>query len=574
VRIILRRRIRPNPTSYQAEYRQLVLQVPRLTIGRAADQHIHIEHPEVAPHQAMLYSTFGRLRIRACGAGSVAVNGTLCRSGWLSVGDVMTFGVARLTVEQRLPDGVVVLRLNDPHALSTAKTESPHDWSLKGTGLNPRSWSWWLVLSVLGIGFLVPLAGALVSPLRPIVRTVPVLPSDALWLPGPLHDAHRAIGNDCNVCHTTPFERVKNSSCGACHRSVQHHVPAASSDARLFEGRQCVDCHLEHDAQKTLVDRDSAGCAACHANLKALKPDTHLQDVANFSRSHPEFALTLLAPVRSNDETVWSPVTVPATARVSARQDSNLTFSHKVHLDEKGIDSPNGRQRLSCTGCHQTDASGRFMMPIRMETHCAGCHTLQYDEHDPGSTVPHGDLPRMFKALREHFSRTFLEPNSGRGDSSKLARRRPGDEQRILSREEQRRALAWSDAQTLSAARELLEKRVCVECHRITKNALREPGPDQWRVEPVRLTQHWFPGASFSHAAHKTSECTACHERMESADDAATIQMPGISTCRACHGDDEARKVVSTCVMCHDFHRPGRGPFGDVPQEAVAGPIR
>ncbi|HEY3657289.1 MAG TPA: FHA domain-containing protein [Steroidobacteraceae bacterium] len=574
MRIILRRRIRPNPANYHGEYRQLVLQVARLTIGRASDQHIHINHPEVSANQAILFSTLGRPRIRALNAGTVTVNGKLRRSAWLTAGDVMTFGVARLTVEQLRADGVIVLRLNDPHALSIAKVETAHDLSIKGTGLNPRYWSWLLVLSVLGAGFVVPLAGALISPLRPTVRSVAVLPSDALWLPGPLHDSHRAIGNDCNVCHTTPFERVKNDACETCHRSIQHHVMATSPDARLFAGRQCVDCHLEHDAQKALVARDSADCVACHANLKSMKPDTHLQDVSDFSRSHPDFALTLLTPQRSKDDTAWRPVTVPAASRASAKQDSNLTFSHKVHLDSKGIESPSGRKQLTCASCHQTDAGGRSMMPIRMETQCASCHTLQFDENDPSSTVPHGDLPRMFKALREHFSRAFLEPKAGRGDSTKSARRRPGDEQQILSREEQRRALAWTETQTMSAARELLEKRVCVECHKITKDTQREAGPEQWRIEPVRLTQRWLPRASFDHAIHKASTCATCHQHMENSDDSSTIQMPSVSVCRDCHGDNEARKVVSTCVMCHDFHRPGRGPFDDAVEVAGTGSVR
>jgi len=49
------------------------------------------------------------------------------------------------------------------------------------------------------------------------------------------------------------------------------------------------------------------------------------------------------------------------------------------------------------------------MMPIRMETQCSGCHSLHFDEHDPTSGVPHGDLQRMYRALREHFSRQYLE---------------------------------------------------------------------------------------------------------------------------------------------------------------------
>ena len=53
-----------------------------------------------------------------------------------------------------------------------------------------------------------------------------------------------------------------------------------------------------------------------------------------------------------------------------------------------------------------------------------------------------------------------------------------------MTRDEQRRALEWTTRQSLQAARELLEKRVCVECHTVT----RLPGLtgfEQWRVEEL-----------------------------------------------------------------------------------------
>jgi hypothetical protein len=563
MRFILRRRIRPNPASNHADYRQVVLKARRLTIGRAADRHVQIDHADVSARHAIVCSVLGRLRVRALGAGTVVVNGKRCRNAWLRAGDVMTFGVARLTIEQQRADGVIVLRLNDPHALSTKKIEAANELSLKEAGLNPRYWSWLLVAGVLCIGFLSPFAGAIVSPFRAALRAAPLVPSDALWLPGPLHDRHRAVGDDCNVCHAKPFEHVANAACVKCHRAVQHHVAARSPEAGLFAGSRCADCHLEHDAQKSLVDRSPVGCVACHADLKSMKQDTQLLDVNDFSRTHPDFELSVLSPVKSNDGLVWRPVAIPAAARETARQESNLIFSHKVHLDPKGVDSPKGRRKLSCDNCHQADDAGRFMLPIKMETHCGGCHTLQFDEGDPSATVPHGDVPRMFKALQEHFSRAFLDPAIGRAVPSKTGPRLPGGEQKILSHDEQRRALAWADSQSMAAARELLEKRVCVECHKITRDPLRAEGPLGWQVEPVRLTQRWFPRARFSHAAHRTSACSTCHHEMENDDDSATIEMPAVSVCRDCHGDDDRRKVATDCVMCHDFHNAGRGPFSE-----------
>ena len=434
--------------------------------------------------------------------------------------------------------------------------------------------SWVLALGVLAFGFLVPLAGAGISELRPIIRGAALVPSDSLWMPGPLHDAHRAIGDDCNVCHSAPFERVKNAACVACHRSIQHHVKADSPDTRLFAERQCADCHVEHDAQKTLVERNSAGCVICHADLRAVKPATKVSNVADFSRTHPDFALTLLSPVRKDGHTDWNEVRVPSANLDTARQDSNLIFSHKVHLDTAGIDSPQGRQKLACADCHRTDAGGESMLPIRMETQCAACHTLQFDEHDPGSTVPHGDVLRLFKALEEHFSRTFLDRNGGKDAMATAGRRRPGDEQRILSHDEQRRALTWAQTQAAQAAEELLGKRVCVECHKISRDTRAAPGPDQWQVEPVRLTQHWLPRALFSHVTHKTTECATCHARVAGADDSGSIQMPNVAVCRQCHGDEQRNKVASNCVLCHDFHIPGSGTFGQTRTDNADGPMK
>jgi hypothetical protein len=559
-------------------YRQLVLQVPRLSIGRAPDQHIQIEQPEVAPRHAVLTQVRERLRVRTVGKHSILLSGGPCRQAWLVVGDVMTIGGARLTVEQLRDDGVIVLRLNDPQALSISKVNPADDQSIKGTGLSPRKWSWRLVLGVVCIGFAVPLAVALIAPVRPMMRAAAALPTDALWLPGPLHAAHRAIGNDCNVCHTQPFVRVQNAACAECHRTVQHHVPVASPDARLFAGRQCADCHSEHDAQVNLVSRDSDGCVSCHGDLKSFKPDTHVLNVRDFSSGHPDFSLSMLTPGGTNaskgtndsqGKIDWSVIAVPAAARDAAVQNSNLKFSHKVHLDPKGIDAPGGRQTLTCSNCHQTDGAGRFMLPIRMETQCAGCHTLQFDENDPASTVPHGDVAHLFKALREHFSRAFLDPTPKGVDTP---RRRPGAEERIMTRDEQRRALAWADKQTDLVAAEMLGKRVCVECHTVTHDPGQADGPEQWQVAPVRLTQNWLPRATFNHAVHKTSECSTCHKDVDTSDDSAAIHMPHVATCQSCHADDEPRKVDSTCVMCHDFHRSGSGPFTE-PKRAVSAAV-
>ena len=238
---------------------------------------------------------------------------------------------------------------------------------------------------------------------------------------------------------------------------------------------------------------------------------------------------------------------------------SHLRFSHAQHLDPKGVKSPTGERILGCQDCHRPNSSGRDMLPIRMETNCSGCHSLLFDEHDPTSGVPHGNLEAVYKTLREHFSHEYLVQSGSMSSGNGRQARRPGGEQRTLSEAEQRRARDWVDTQSLKIARELLEKRVCADCHEVT----RVPGGtglEQWRVEPVQLTANWMPRARFDHAAHISETCVSCHTRAPESKHATDILIPGISRCRECHGgSDSSAKVASDCLMCHPFHVPNRG---------------
>ena len=146
--------------------------------------------------------------------------------------------------------------------------------------------------------------------------------------------------------------------------------------------------------------------------------------------------------------------------------------------------------------------------------------------------------------------------------------RRPGHEAQRMSIDEQRRARDWADTESLKMARELLEKRVCVDCHDVSR-VLGASGFDQWKVAPVRLTQNWMPRARFNHAAHITAPCTSCHNTAERSKRSSDILMPAIDKCRECHGGaGDSSKLSSDCVMCHRFHLPNRGRFDTHQREA------
>jgi hypothetical protein len=411
-------------------------------------------------------------------------------------------------------------------------------------------------LAIAALFLIPPLSASIYPPVRDVLRTSVLTPSDKLWQAGPLHASHQFIGGNCNACHNALFRHVANAECTACHKTVQHHVRPA--DRVLFEEDRCGDCHIEHQQPSRLVQRDSRQCTQCHAQLDAMKKNTQLANVSDFGADHPDFRLSILQKAAPGSAQ-WRAMRTPRDARPTER--SGLIFSHAVHLNPKGIKSSQGYEKLVCASCHQPESGGRHMLPIRMEPHCARCHSLQFDEHDPATTVPHGDLTKAFETVQAHFIRRYLDETRPRNSSSGSTSRRPGGESEVMARDEQRRARDWADKQSLLVVREMLEKRVCNECH-VIEHVPGATGFAQWRIEPVRITQEWLPLARFTHVSHGTTPCEKCHADAPASKVSGDVLMPKIGVCRECHsGGDDATKLPSDCGMCHAFHLPGRGLF-------------
>jgi predicted CXXCH cytochrome family protein len=543
----------------------VLLHARKLTIGSAPNQHLQLTCPGVEHRHAVLTtSSVGGLRIEPVSGTAILVNGRReIRARRVSAGDVIEVGTAKITVHPSRSRRAVILEVHEPETQEEGTEESQAEVAVTGPRMSP--WSWALSLGFALLFLLLPLSGLVMPGIQEPLRETPLLPSDNLWSPGPLHTAHQSIGTKCDACHAKPFEPVRDQECFVCHAVVAHHVDIHSNDVNLFRGEQCTDCHREHKQPATLVQRDPRVCTDCHADLKRRKPNTSVQDVTDFGSDHPEFRVTVLAsrPAPDNEEGLsWRPVRLDRNDPEHFVERSHLKFSHAQHLDPKGVKSPTGERVLSCQDCHKPNASGRDMLPIRMETHCSGCHSLRFDEHDPTSGVPHGDLPGMYKTLREHFSRAYLVQTSTLGSSLDGRQlRRPGNEQRTLSELEQRRAREWVDTQSLKIARELLEKRVCADCHEVTRMPDRI-GLEQWQVQPVQLTSNWMPRARFDHAAHISETCVSCHPGAPKSKRATDILLPDIARCRECHGGaGSSAKVASDCLMCHPFHVPSRGPW-------------
>ena len=555
MRFCLIRKAAAGASNASSADRSVTLLTRKLTIGRGPNQHLQLTAPGVDDQHAVITATsLSGLKIACLSGRGLGVNGRRETRANLKPGDLIQIGLAKLIVHPARSRRTVILEVDEPPQASDEGEHERSDHSAPEPRMSP--WSWGLSLSFALLFLLLPLCGLVMPGVQNPLRNTPLLPSDALWSPGPLHTAHQSIGNRCDACHVEPFEPVRDKECLVCHGTVQHHVDIRTADVSLFEGTQCTACHVEHKQPATLVEHDPRVCTDCHGDLSRHKPNTKLRDVTDFGNNHPEFKLTVLAS--QGLMTPWKTTRIDRDDPAHFAEHSHLRFSHQQHLDPKGIKSPTGERILGCQDCHKPNASGREMIPIKMETHCSGCHSLLFDEHDPTSGVPHGDLEGVYKTLREHFSREYLAQSGSVGLDNGRARR-PGGEQRVMSQAEQLRARDWVDTQSLKIARELLEKRVCVDCHEVT-HMPEKAGLDQWRVEPVQLTSEFMPRARFDHAAHISETCVSCHARAPESKKASDILVPGITRCRECHGGtDTSAKVASDCLMCHPFHIPNRG---------------
>ncbi len=516
-----------------SEHHDRRIETSRITIGRSTDQVLHLKDRRARLEHAVIEPGDNGARITSSAIAGVTVNGKSQRDANLTVGDVIEVGANIIRVIE--PPTGYEFAISFELSEEAAEEQLMSSWSTPTTGLGgfgKRKLSWALAAIVIVFGF-----------------AIPKLIGETFLQAGPLHSVHQGTSGDCKSCHVTAFERVPDAACIDCHTVNRHTAPPQS--AVLGETR-CASCHLEHNEPAQLINQHQGLCADCHADVPA---SAALPNAADFLDDHPGFQVALQRPT-GNDPVDWH-IERFELAAPGLEDLSNLKFDHRVHLDPDGIVTPDGNRVLACAECHTPDPGGARMQPIAMDQHCSGCHTLAFDADDPSRTVPHGDANAVVQTLVEYYSARLLGADP---DEVGQRLRRPGQ---ALTRADRDRAAAEARTKALEIAEDLFERRACVTCHTVTQT----DGEVPWHVQPVRLTQVFFPHANFSHAAHATevSSCDGCHNASQS--DAATdVLIPDIDSCRSCHGSGDARRnastqVPSTCVMCHSFHAEAREPY-------------
>lgn len=539
------------------EYRDTEFFGEEITIGRAPDQDIILAGSDVSLRHARIRQRGGEWEVARVGTGELRIQGSAAATSRIELGDEIQIGAHRARRVVAPAGFDLALEVEIVVGIKSAWSSSMISSESTNKGWGKRRWSWVLGILFLSAGLVVPLVGVYVPPLQKVLRAATVLPSDHWWNSGPLIPAHSTppAGQNCTACHRVPFLQVSNNECGACHRGVTRHAATDTEMGSKLASRRCAECHQEHSGPRAIVRRDSGFCVDCHGKLtRSLGDKTKLDNVRDFAEHHPEFRLTFLRAQKDLEGPKW--VRVRLTKKdPAAREHSNLLFNHKVHLDPEGVDSPDGKKRLTCASCHQPDAGGVAMRPIGMKEHCSACHTLQFES----VSLPHGSVEQALNVLRGYYRGSRASSDVIIREDVMVSRRRearrPGEEPvPVMANTPEERVER--------ASRDVFDRTLCFVCHGdMRKNASEPQREALWQAAPVRLNQAWMPLAHFSHKSHVQSECVDCHGA-ETSKKSEDVLMPDIQSCRKCHaGSFTTSGLQSRCVDCHWFHLPGNSAW-------------
>jgi hypothetical protein len=551
----------------QAQRDQRRVPGPVLNIGRSSKNEMQLRDARVALRHARITLTDGAATIEAVD-GPLKIDGRNVKQAVLAPGNTIGVGPYQIQVETP-PEGIpLALAFNAPPPRRSA-TAGLRRVIRRAPRLSKRRLSYIAFFATLLIFLVVPLTGDWLSGVAKhygahplLVEVTPAVANRIMqtWDPGPLSRSHQIFGSDCRACHQFAFLQVRDSACVACHTTIREHVPRADLTGPRgveFAGMRCAECHRDHKGV-AMAPRAQEECAACHIDVKSAAPHALSGNVTDFSVDHPEFRLSLVDAAKPDAIRRIRLSTPPAPEMVER---SNLKFNHALHMDARGVRSPEGDVKLKCSTCHVPDEGGRVMRPISMRRDCqtSGCHSLAFEPRTPkrGEAlrhVPHGSVKEVLTTLREYYARIVLADAPVRTTPpADITRERPGAAP--PSGEVREKTLGRADAYAQQALRELMDpnrpRKVCVECHHV------QPDPvTGWTVAPVRLTRVWMPQALFSHAKHATEDCTLCHTTTTRSKDARDIAMPGVKICQDCHvgARPVLGKVTSDCATCHKFH--------------------
>jgi hypothetical protein len=539
---------------------------PTLTVGRAAENDIHLPDLAVEQHHVLIDALpDGMVGVSALGTLGFGLDGVVVTEGTIDprTGGEVALGSARLAVTREGDQIAITIR-------QVVEDEGKHD-ALRGFALasvlpSKRAMSWGFGVVILLLLLMVPVGSHLLrTPAKPdpTGKTAGVVLMDSMWSSGELSLKHHSLTDNCESCHVNAFESVQDETCLSCHKDTGDHAPVgrlakgmpalSAGDAIQWKigqslGKEgplgCVSCHSEHEGPVRTASGSEAFCSNCHDKLDTRLTDTALANAHDFGKAHPQFRPLYFASFGAAKPVRAAMSTVPV-------ERSGLKFPHDVHMNARGgaarmaVSLKQYGKPLECADCHVLTADRISFKEVNMEQSCEACHSLVSGRIAGGgfTKLRHGDLKHLAEDLARISTgpRLRLAPN----------RQRPGQ---IGSASPYRADFGRPVRAYIGISNALSVGGVCTECH------LPTTGPSgQADLMPVNFPDRFLPSGFFNHEAHKKQECTDCHAATTSKA-ASDLLMPDLKSCRTCHLGATAVKtakiVPSDCAMCHAYHLP------------------
>lgn len=558
--------------STSAEGREIVrtsrVEGDRLTIGRSPDRDVRLTDLAVALHHAAVERSGESLTVSAAPGLWVELNGRRVAAGTieLAMGGDLRIGshLLRFLPTPPTSEGIAVgvERVTQGKGRLDRSTEQLFSLASILPGKRPTAW----LLAILVLALCVAWPIKTFYDRQQHAKQFARFQADEIWSAGHLSQAHAGLQHNCSSCHVKPFESVRDTACATCHTTIHGHADpfrlarakpdltrwgafqlSVKQALNLPPGR-CIDCHTEHQGQQEIPPTPQRFCSDCHANLKAKLPDTKIGNVVDFDGAHPNFRPTLI--------TGWNgerPLVQRMSLADRPHEQSGLKFPHALHLSKTGGVAQMARRlsmgrALDCANCHRLQPEGARYQTVDMESDCVMCHNLAFGRAgDTIRTLRHGDPAQVVAELRDFYRlrRSALPPSL-----APEARRVPGSAQHAA---EQDQFVRGANEPGANAAIRAIFSRggACYDCHQVEAPAA---GSLAFRIHPVAFPARYVRHGWFDHRAHSTQSCSTCHDAARSRS-ASDVLLPGIGTCRTCHGGEQSSKpVASSCAMCHDYH--------------------
>ena len=374
--------------------------------------------------------------------------------------------------------------------------------------------------------------------------------------PGPL-EPHRL--HQVSVSEMTGID----DSCLRCHADHKFHQPNVVRD------HSCSACHREHQGKGRMLPPEDGQCLSCHGTpammqASAEKGKTLAASVFDYRKLEGRLLFKTPRPVTGYSTVFHSFATDHPEFQIhqqKLRETNTLRFNHQLHLGEN-FTKLNG-QKLTCADCHQPDVPGAYFQPLAFNKHCASCHSLQFDAHNPELQLPHGD-PAGVRAFLHSLPTQYADLARRRGttaqpevdDFVRTQIRRLRDlaftgenlEQQVFLAADPTKPLATAAGPSTPGRARFAG---CAYCHEV-----KSAGADALPLvtKPI-IPDRWLPRGNFHHAKHAISACTQCHDMAHSRD-TAEIMLPTKQTCVQCHSP--AGGVSQSCSTCHSYHTTHR----------------